>query len=336
MTDTKILSGDIWNGRSFSEGYVILEDGILKDVRYGESCSDATPVGCIMPKVIDTHTHIGDAGLKLNRKYDIEELVAPPDGLKHRYLRETDENALIESMTEYAGRLTGSGVSRFIDFRENGLSGTSMLKRSSDRAVILGRPTSPEFDINEIESILDTADGIGISSITDVDRGYIDRIADAVKHRNKILALHVSERIREDIDYVLSLEPDFIVHMVQATDSDLRKCADSDIPVSVCASSNLYFGMVPPIKRMIDSGISVSVGTDNAMLFPSADIMSELRIFNKILVSQGGNYEDSFISLIAHGKKILYEKSALEEQTGKKAEIVTADCSKEQLLSDRT
>ena len=81
-------SGQVWNGEGFSEGYVVVEGGRI--VETGEGIpSDSVCVGYIMPGLTDSHTHIGDAGLRLDRRYSLEELVAPPDGLKHRYLRDT-------------------------------------------------------------------------------------------------------------------------------------------------------------------------------------------------------------------------------------------------------
>ncbi|MBO7409833.1 MAG: amidohydrolase family protein, partial [Candidatus Methanomethylophilaceae archaeon] len=254
-------SGKIWDGSCFYDGYVVVEGARVSEVGEG-SPAGSVRVGFILPGLTDGHTHLGDAGLHLDRKYGLEELVAPPDGLKHRYLRDTPSDVSEANMSDYAGRLAGSGVSRFLDFREGGLEGVRMLRRASDRAVILGRPLSKEFDPNEVDAILDEADGIGISSISDVPDSYVSALADAVHRRGKHLAIHVSERIREDIGRILSLEPDLIVHMCEATDADLRACADVDLPVVVCPTSNLYFGKVPPIRRMYDAGIRVSIGTD--------------------------------------------------------------------------
>jgi cytosine/adenosine deaminase-related metal-dependent hydrolase len=39
-----------------------------------------------------------------------------------------------------------------------------------------------------------------------------------------------------------------------------------DLPVVVCPRSNMFFGMVPPLARMVKAGVTVALGTDNAMI----------------------------------------------------------------------
>lgn len=331
-----IISGRIWDGKQFDDGYMVICEEKIKDVVYGEVSKEADITGTILPGLVDTHTHVADAGLKLDRKYTLEELVAPPNGLKHRYLKEADFFEIHGEMSDYIMRLELSGVSRFIDFREGGIEGVKLLKSISSRATVLGRPISGEYDPNEIDSILYRADGIGLPSISDMDRAYIDAVADHVKRKNKKLALHVSERIREDIDYVMSLQPDLIVHMVQATDSDLRRCADENVPVSVCPSSNLYFGMVPPVARMMDAGVDVCLGTDNAMLFPSADIFTEARVLSGLLETQGKDPMSAYDVLIACGHKVLYDDPITPHKTGNKADITVFPCTEKELLKGDT
>lgn len=316
-------SGRVWDGEGFSEGYVIAENGRIVEVGDG-SPSDAVHVGCIMPGLTDGHTHVGDAGLKLDRRYSLEELVAPPEGLKHRYLSSTPPGKLESDMASYAQRLVSGGVSRFLDFREGGVSGASMLRRASDRAVVLGRPVSASFDPNEMDDLLDVADGIGISSITDIPDAYTSAMADAVHRKGGFLGIHVSERIREDIDRVLALEPDFVVHMCEATDADMRRCADAGVPVVVCASSNLYFGKVPPIGRMCASGMGIAVGTDNAMLAPP-DMFAEARVLRDISTEQGCTADVAERALTAGGYKLLLTKRAIGIQTGAEDFVVTCD-----------
>ena len=328
----RIISGRIWNGQGFDDGHLVIDDGIVRDVVFGEPEMDADIIGCVIPGIVDTHTHVADAGLVLDRKYGLEELVAPPNGLKHRYLSDTDGNKICDDMRSYISRLERSGVSRFMDFREGGIEGSRLLRSVSGNAVILGRPISKEYDANEIDGILEFADGIGLPSITDMSAEYIDSVADHIHRKNKMLALHVSERIREDIDRVISLEPDLIVHMTRASDSDMRDCADHGIPVSVCPSSNLYVGMTPPVGRMIDAGMDVSIGTDNGMLFPSADIFDELRVMSRLLKDQGKAPELAYSMLLAGGHKVLYKEALTVDKTGKEPDIVVFPCSERELL----
>ncbi|MFA6710079.1 MAG: amidohydrolase family protein [Candidatus Methanomethylophilaceae archaeon] len=312
-----LISGRIWDTDRFVDGHIVVEDNIISEIEEDER---STYKNLIIPGIVDGHTHIADAGLVLEKKYGLEELVAPPHGLKHKYLNETSPETLLSTMRSYSDSLIASGVSGFIDFRENGADGCRLLRKASRNAVILGRPVSPEFDPNEIDEILTVADGIGISSISDMEDSYVEAVADLVHRRKKILALHTSERVREDLETVLSLRPSFIVHMTQATDDDMRKCADNDIPIVVCARSNLYFGFVPPLKRMYDSGARIAVGTDNAMI-SSADILDEFRTFREILIRQGGNASFALKSLLNEGRKLLYRDSVIGIRTGEKADL---------------
>lgn len=315
-------SGRVWDGSRFYEGYVFIEDGRVTEVGDGTP-TDSIRVGCIIPGLTDGHTHVGDAGLHLDRRYGLEELVAPPDGLKHRYLRDTPPEKIEADMTAYFKELASNGVSRFLDFREGGTEGVRMLRRVSRNAVIFGRPLSAEFDPNEVDALLSEADGIGISSISDVPDSYVSALADAAHRQGKFLAIHVSERIREDIGKVISLQPDLIVHMCEATDSDMKAVADAGIPVVVCPTSNLYFGKVPPIRRMYDSGMEISVGTDNAML-AKPDMFAEARSFRDIAVEQGCPLSLAVDALVSNGNKLLLRR-ALGVSRGADMPVLTGE-----------
>ena len=310
-------AGMIWTDDPFT-GYIGIENGIVKEVGTGEPPQDPILVGNIGPSIVDGHTHIGDAGLVLDRKYTLEELVAPPDGLKHRYLASCSDERIVEDMRGYANALCRN-VTDFIDFREGGVKGVSLIRQATDRAVVLGRPISPEFDPNEVDELLDIADGIGIPSISDMPRSYIDALSDAVHRRGKILGIHASERIREDIDAVLSLEPNLIVHMCEATDGDMTACADADVPVVVCATSNLYFGKVPPLARMVDAGMTLSIGTDNAMLCPP-DIIKEASVFASVAEKQGCPQSLVYGALFVGGSKCLITRKRIGLKVGDRME----------------
>ena len=72
---------------------------------------------------------------------------------------------------------------------------------------------------------------------------------------------------------------------------------------------------------MIESGASVSIGTDNAMLSPSANIFDEFRTFNNILSTQGGSLIDAYRCLIRNGCKLLYHEFPFKFQPGMDADI---------------
>ena len=313
----KCISGKLFFDEIF-EGYVLFKNGIVEEIGEGKPPIDPCFEGNIFPGFTDTHTHIGDAGLVLDKKYTLEELVQPPNGLKHRYLESTPIEQIKQNISDYYSKLFDSGVSRIIDFREGGVEGSRMLREVCPNATIFGRPRLQKFDSNEMEDLLKIVDGIGISSLSDVSKKDLDSIVDFTHKKNKFFAIHVSERLREDFDKILSYEPDFVVHMCKATDDDFRKCSDHNIPIVVCPSSNNYFNIETPIKRMLDQNVNVAIGTDNAML-TKPDIFSELRYLEHIGNLQ--NCSDTFIYNTIRNSNNLLRKKILQVNVGDKVDF---------------
>jgi len=328
-----ILSGTVQTKDGMVRGYVCIEKGIVTHIEEGDPPEKPLATGMIIPPMANSHTHCADAGLKIPPGLGIQELVAPPNGLKHVYLRGLEESTLENNIREYARTSRMNGIGSFIDFREGGERGCRILRRAAPEATVLGRPLSAEYDHNEVSKILDAADGIGMSSISDIDYGYIEKVADQTRERGKIFAIHASERIREDIDLVLSLDPAFIVHMTEATDSDMLKCAESEVPVVVCARSNIYYKKVPPLKKMIDCGVDIAIGTDNAMLC-NPDMRSEASAFRDILLSQGGSVDDITDPMFKNGRKILYPHNKIHVSVGMTADLTVLPCAGEFRIED--
>ena len=308
----RYISGQIYDGGGFRRGYIGIENGTVAESGDGDPPGKPFMRGIAVPGLVNCHTHVGDAGLKVPAGIGLEELVAPPDGLKHRYLRDIPDRDLISSVRTFTDRMYANGITRFADFREGGLKGCRLLVRSDPKpsATVLGRPVSPEYDANEADAILSEADGMGLPSISDMNAGYIDSVADHVHKRGKMLALHVSERVREDIDRVISLEPTFIVHMAKASKSDIAKCAEHNIPIVLCLSSNAFFGNVPPVRDMMDAGVRIALGTDNAMLCPP-DIRPEMARLIGILGDRYSGRDELIRILLDNGREILYHGSGM-------------------------
>ena len=314
------FSGTVLTRDGFVDGYVCVENGKIIAIEDGDCPYDVLAKGLIVPPFVNSHTHCADGGLKVPPSMSLEDLVAPPDGLKHRYLRTSTDAFLTDTIKNFAIASNSNGSGTFIDFREGGVHGCNLLRNASPESTILGRPVSEKYDPEEIDDILDIADGIGISSISDMDFGYIEKIADRVREAGKIFAIHASERTREDIDLILSLDPTFIVHMTEATDSDLLKCAETEVPIVICARSNLYFKRTPPIKRILNSGVDIALGTDNAMLC-EPNFRAEASVFKDILVSQGGDAEDVIGPTFIQGRKILYPDNRVYLSVGMVADL---------------
>ena len=319
------LSGSIYSRGGFVDGYICVEDGVIVDICDGLCPERPLHHGIIVPMMVNAHTHAADGGVAVRSGMSIESLVAPPNGLKHRYLRDTPGDILEGSMAEYRRSSESNGIANFIDFREDGAEGCRLLRKAAPDSIVLGRPVSVEYDETEIDSILDIADVIGISSISDMDHGYIESVADRVRERKKIFSVHASERIREDMDFILSLDPAFVVHMVEATNEDLLKCAEAEVPVVVCPRSNAFFGKVAPIREMIRCGVDISLGTDNAMLC-SPDMRAEAGEFFRILEAQKGDPGYTWKAMIDNGRRLIYNLDKSELKKGNRAELAILPC----------
>ena len=315
------LSGLIFNGTGFVKGYVCVEDGVIAEIGEGGPPVRPSAEGVITPGLANAHTHSADGLIAFCGTPKLEELVMPPNGLKHVYLRNAPEDELIMSMRSFGDVMFATGTTGFADFREGGRRGVELMKISSPvpKGMILGRP-SGKYDGNELDAILDVADGVGLSSVSDIPSKELDAIADHVRKRKKVLAIHASERMREDIEKIMSLTPSFVVHMVFAADGDMRTCADNGVPIVSCPRSNMFFGNVPPIDRMINSGADVAIGTDNAMLCVP-DMRAEAKVFGDILKKRGLGCDETVRSLLINCRKVLYGGDGLQMRVGMPADI---------------
>ncbi len=251
---------------SLNNDYVFRHTVIKRNSSYSYSTSP----------LINAHTHIGDAFIILKKKYGVQELVGP-SGIKHTLLKQTKPSIIIEGMKQALKVMQNVGTTHFCDFREGGLKGIQLLKKalpSNIIPIIFSRPQNQYYHKNEITTLLRESQGIGISSISDWDYHELLKIAKHTRKKGKLFALHASERMHEPIDLILDLKPTFLVHMIKATPDDLSIVADHKVPVVICPRSNAYFGLHPDILAMKKAGITLMLGTDNAMITPP-DIIQE-------------------------------------------------------------
>jgi cytosine/adenosine deaminase-related metal-dependent hydrolase len=277
------VEGDILEQNGFQKGHLCLtKDGIIE---HGNGLAPEKPIakGIIVPTFINSHTHIGDSFVrtkKIKLPRNVEKLVAPPNGLKHTLLKTSSNEEIITGMKRTIQDIIYSGTSSFCDFREYGIEGINQLKTALKNkkinSIILSRPIHMNYDKKEIDLLLENSEGIGLSSISDWDDSEIKKIAKHTKHKKKRFALHASESIREDIDRILDLKPDFLIHMIKATESDLFRVKEESIPIVLCPRSNAFFNLKIDMKLMKKSGVDLMLGTDNAMVNTS-NVLEEVR-----------------------------------------------------------
>ena len=349
MVSGLIFSGD---GPDLISGNIYIENGLIKEIEEAPVKSK----NWIVPRFINTHTHIGDTLLKdpslgppigsFAVQRDLDALVKPPNGLKHLFLSNLNYDTAVSSMESAIWDMYQNGISVFADFREGGISGAQALTeavRNTSRniyPIIFGRPVSafppPESDsvssrsvfLEEFRTLLELADGIGISGANDMDDYTLSKISSKTESKRKKLAVHAGEKDRSDIDSALSLHPNLLIHMTHAETSDLKKAADEAIPISVCVRSNLTTGVgIPPVLEMLREGIQVSIGTDNMML-NSPDMFEEMHFLSKIY---GLSDQTIFKMATSNGADILGCRFTGTIEVGKKADLLVLNSKSENL-----
>ena len=185
--------------------------------------------------------------------------------------------------------MVATGTQSFADFREGGALGVKALKEAFDlaegqnklRTKIFGRPARG-LENEDTDELFESIDGIGISSVADYPLATVQALAAGTKRRKKMLALHAGERNAEDIADAIELEPDFLVHLLNASPHDFRVMHEKSIAAVVCVRSNLVTGSgLPPLSQMLEAGITVGVGTDNVML-NAPDMFMEMEFISKL------------------------------------------------------
>jgi|WetSurMetagenome_2_1015567.scaffolds.fasta_scaffold00039_65 cytosine/adenosine deaminase-related metal-dependent hydrolase len=288
LAHMKYVQGEILTTDGFITGYLGFEEGkVAGEIGKGSPPEKPIAKGFILPTCVNAHTHLGDSFIRskhLELPHNVKDLVAPPAGLKHRLLKEASEQKTIEGMRTALAEMTTSGVSCFCDFREGGIFGIFQLRKAMKDcivdSVILSRPSKMAYEKEELDRLLQSSDGIGLSSISDWEPSEIEKIAKHARRKKKLFALHASEVEREDIDRVLDLHPSLLVHMIAATKADLDRVNDAGIPIVVCPRAYAFFHLKNDIALMKKTGGTLLLGTDNAMI-NTPDVLEEVRLLHK-------------------------------------------------------
>jgi len=260
----------ILSGRDIVEGCLRVNEGIIEEVCWGQAPTGSEKA-VILPAFTNAHTHLGDAFAYPAPRGTVDEVVAPPDGFKHRMLRSACREDKVQGMRRSAEVMRSTGTALFADFREEGIEGVKMLREGvapPPHSIVLGRPLDPSSRDHELRELLKSCAGFGVSSLRDWPYDLLIKMSRMAHEDHKLFALHSSEIVREDIDRILDLKPDFLVHMTAASTSDLDRCAQEGVPIVVCPRSNDFFGIDPRIPVLIAAGLEVALGTDNAMISP--------------------------------------------------------------------
>jgi len=260
-----------------------------------------------IPGFINCHTHIGDSIAKdITLDKSMDKRVHPVSGIKSKILKKTDSKYLKNFMKNSCISMLKKGITTFVDFREGGLEGVSLLKEALSevpiRSIILGRleyyqnslelkknVSFPQEKINELKQLLRKCDGLGISGANENSLSVLKYYSKTPKIR----AIHSAETEKSvsaskkitgksEVVRALNLKPHFLVHMTHASKSELYSASKKIRGIVICPRANASLAEgIPDIRLMKNNGCTIAIGTDNVML-NSPDMFREMDYLWKV------------------------------------------------------
>jgi cytosine/adenosine deaminase-related metal-dependent hydrolase len=200
--------------------------------------------------------------------------------------------------------------------------------------------------------------GISPHSPFTVSESALIKLHQLAKNRHQKLAMHVAESKDEirllqkrksglenlyrfagwDADWTPSADSPFLyldslgllgpgflaVHAVQATGRDIYILSKSHTPVAHCPRSNKATNVGRmPLKKFLDAGITVGLGTDSLASSPSLNMWDEMRYALSIHRRDGVTAQDIFWLATIGGAKALGMNHAIGTLApGKRADII--------------
>ncbi|MDR3292053.1 MAG: amidohydrolase family protein [Methanobrevibacter sp.] len=287
---------------------ILIDDGkiveISNEVFEGEIIDGTGAMVC--PSFLNAHTHIGDSIIKdYGDGKSIEELVKPPNGLKHLSLSNSSDDEIISSMRNSLWDMIKTGTTHFIDYREGGLKGIKLLKKAAFdipiNPIILGRDPifhdkeRSEDEIRKITAkLLKNCDGIGLSGFNEVSKEVCEIVTKECIKRDKIPSIHVGEYLelqkkslketgKTEIERAVNLNFKLLIHSTYPIGNDLSLISENNKLIALCPRSNGALNLgIPPIRNFIEQKINMLIGTDNIML-NSPNLMREMEYTLKIM-----------------------------------------------------
>jgi cytosine/adenosine deaminase-related metal-dependent hydrolase len=330
------------------EANIVIEDGKIVEIsknRVNKGKKIDARGYIVSPAFINSHVHMGDSIAKdIGDGKKIDEIVKPPNGLKHRILEKSKPSDILNSMKQSMEDMLTSGTSTFVDFREGGFEGIELINQAAEdspiRKIILGRHHSfqnedtKKSDIKKIaKKLLESCDGIGLSGFGEIRDDVALLIAKICKQQGKISAIHSAEYERIQMDSIeltgksevrRAVESDFnmLVHLTAPIGDDLKLIGNSNSSVVCCPRSNGTLSVgIPPIKDFFKHKINVLLGTDNIM-FNSPNMLREMEYALKVT---RGYYKEYFPPVEILKMATINAANALKVDTGCIEEGKTAD-----------
>lgn len=241
----------------------------------------------ILPKFINSHTHLGDAvlkdqayGLSLNETVGI-------NGCKYQVDKHSRIHR-IKAMRSAIIEMIENGISACYDFREGGINGIKELRESAKNLPIDIHILGRQDNRAEIIDVLSQCDGLGLSTPLIFSKEEMEKIRQQAADMNVLVGTHVGEELEvtqesrdlfglSDLQVALQyLDSHILIHLTVFEETDLIEIPTSKFIV-FCPRSNAYFGLgFPPVGFFLNQRHLVGLGTDNVMV-TSPNILEELR-----------------------------------------------------------
>ena len=179
---------------------------------------------------------------------------------------------------------------------------------------------------------------------------FLQEIAVEAKRLHTFLNIHLAETLSEQEDYLKQygkrqmekLEeigffdvPVLGAHLVHVSDEELDILARHQVAVAHDPRSNLKLGNgIAPVAKMLEKGITVSIGTDSPCSNNNLDMFQELRTVALLQKGVTGNptvlsAEEVLTLATVNGAKVLQLSAEIGMLTaGKKADMIFVDLTK--------
>ncbi|HEY0579131.1 MAG TPA: amidohydrolase family protein [Candidatus Nitrosocosmicus sp.] len=242
----------------------------------------------IIPGLVNSHTHIGDAiGKDISSNEDLDTRVHPNHSIKKTILEKTETDQLKQLMKNAAITMLNKGITTFVDFREGGLGGINLLQTAIKdipiKSIILGRIDFNDFYINMLDKkkvtiiskhprnfrakknelkekkiykigkkILNLCSGFGISGANENDDNMLTIYKNIIKETNKQKIYNKKEK---------SIVAIHAAESIQSVKESLKNTKKTEIERTISTlDPDLYIHVTNPIKHDLDILHSMNKG----------------------------------------------------------------------------
>lgn len=302
IKNTTVLFGQ--DLETISNVDILISGNTIKAVEKNIDAQDSEVIDgrhyLVCPSFVNAHLHLDDSAiLDIGFGQTLEELVFP-QGTRDKITAVNKEDTQ-KTIKRSLSQMIRSGTGLICSFCKNGVEGVSLVKEclpSELKSVLVGRFKRKYPYESKVADLLNIADGFAPGFIKEISIDDLQNLSTDVKSTNGFIAMHSLEskglpieNFYKAVDY---LHPKFLVHLVQATDKEIKYLHNKNIGVVCCPRGNSLTGVgFPPILSLFEQGTTVALGTDNIFL-NSPDMFREMEYTSRLL--RGFSQNPSIIS----------------------------------------